>query len=136
MNSVERVKRICKERKIAISRLERDLGYANGYISQLRKGVLPDDRLRQIAAYLCVSVSYLMDEPQPDPVLTPRDRQDIARDLEQFILRLDSKEALMFDGDPMSDEARQSILAAMKLGLEAAKVRNKEKFTPYKYRKE
>lgn len=35
----------------------------------------------------------------------------------------------------MSDEARESIRAAMKLGLEAAKVKNKERFTPKKYRK-
>lgn len=134
MNSVERVKMICRERKIAISRLEKDLGYANGYIGQLRKGVLPDDRLREIAEYLSVSPAFLMNGTQADS-LTEADDRDIARDLETFILRLDSGEALMFDGDPMSDEARQSILAAMKLGLEAAKVRNKEKFTPNRYRK-
>lgn len=45
MNSVERVKQLCKERKIPISRLEKDLGFANGYIGQLRKGTFPDDRL-------------------------------------------------------------------------------------------
>ena len=48
---------------------------------------------------------------------------------------LDSAGDLQFDGDPMSDEARESIRAAMKLGLEAAKVKNKERFTPRKYRK-
>lgn len=41
MNSVELVKNICKERKIPISKMERDLGYANGYIGQLKKGVFP-----------------------------------------------------------------------------------------------
>lgn len=60
MNSVERVKSICKERKIPISKLERDLNYGNGYISQLRKGVFPDDRLAEIAKYLSVSATYLM----------------------------------------------------------------------------
>ena len=45
MNSVDRVKKICKDRKIPISRLERDLGFSNGYISQLRKGVFPEDRI-------------------------------------------------------------------------------------------
>ena len=60
MNSVERVKTICKDRKIPISKLERDLGYSNAYISQLRKGTFPDDRLKEIANYLNVSVDYLM----------------------------------------------------------------------------
>ena len=54
MNSVERVKTICKDRKIPISKLERDLGYSNGYIGQLRKGA------QLIADYFGVSVDYLM----------------------------------------------------------------------------
>lgn len=60
MNSVERVKTICKDRKIPISKLERDLGYSNGYIGQLRKGTFPNDRLKEIADYFGVSVDYLM----------------------------------------------------------------------------
>ena len=60
MNSVERVKAICKERKIPISKMERDLGYANGYIGQLKKGVFPADRLQNISEYLGVSTEYLL----------------------------------------------------------------------------
>ena len=60
MNSVERVKAICRERRIPISKLERELGYANGYIGQLKKGVFPDNRLSEIADYLSVSAEYLM----------------------------------------------------------------------------
>lgn len=225
MNSVELVKKLCKERKIPISKLERDLGYSNGYIGQLRKGVFPTDRLVQIANYLSVPVGYLLqteaeceyssgngfyppeffwdkinsdrarflhyyiwgnsnsveelknvwhisiehpeivpDEtfkrfveenvrllgfdpengewdivmyPQKEktPTLTEKDRRDIARDLERLMADLDTAGDLQFDGDPMSDEARESIKAAMKLGLEAAKLKNKERFTPKKYRK-
>ena len=64
MTSVDKVKALCKERKIPISRLERDLGYANGYIGQLRKGTFPDDRLVEIAAYLDVSTTYLTGEDE------------------------------------------------------------------------
>lgn len=60
MNSVERVKAICKERKIPISKMERDLGYANGYIGQLKKGVFPADRLQDISEYLGASAEYLL----------------------------------------------------------------------------
>lgn len=60
MNSVERVKWICKERKIPISKLEKDLGFSNGYIGQLRKGVFPGDRLAQIADYFGVTTNYLL----------------------------------------------------------------------------
>lgn len=62
MNSVEKVKKICKERKIPISKLERDLGYSNGYIGQLKKGVFPANRLKEIANYLYVSTDFLIDD--------------------------------------------------------------------------
>lgn len=62
MNSVEKVKSICKERKIPISKLERDLGFANGYIGQLRKGTFPNDRIVAISEYLNVPIAYLLGE--------------------------------------------------------------------------
>lgn len=137
MNSVERVRAICKERKIAISKLEKDLGFSNGYIGQLRKGVFPADRLAAIANYLSVTPDYLMhgEERKKTPVLTQKDERDIARNLEKIMDDLENSGDLMFDGDPMSDEAKESIRSAIKLGLEAAKLKNKEIYTPKKYRK-
>lgn len=78
MNSVERVKNLCKERGIPVSRLEKELGFANGYISQLRKGVFPSNRLVEIAEYFGVSVDYLVsgtEETEKKP--TPEGRQGI-----------------------------------------------------------
>lgn len=139
MNCVDRVKAICKERRIPLSKLERDLGFANGYIGQLRKGVFPTDRLMLIADYLSVSPTYLITGEQEakenPPALNSRDKRDIAKDLEEMMAHLDNAGDLMFDGDPMSDEARATIRAAMQLGLEAAKLKNKERFTPNKYKK-
>lgn len=69
------------------------------------------------------------------PALTEKDERDIAKTLEALMDQLDSGSDLMFDGDPISDEARESIRSAMELGLKAAKIKNKERFTPKKYRK-
>ena len=60
MNSVERVRAICRERKIPISKLEKDLGFANGYIGQLRRGVFSSQRLYAIAEYLSVTPEFLL----------------------------------------------------------------------------
>ena len=60
MDTVERIKSICKERKIAISKLEKDCGFGNSYIRELRKGTLPADRLLTISQYLGMSMYYLM----------------------------------------------------------------------------
>lgn len=59
MNSVDFVKSICKDRRIPISRLERDLGFANGYIGQLKKGTFPYERLVMIADYLGYDPDYI-----------------------------------------------------------------------------
>lgn len=59
MTAVDRVKKICKERKIPISKLESDLGFGNAYISGLKKGVFPNDRLISISEYLNLSAEYI-----------------------------------------------------------------------------
>lgn len=60
MDSVERIKKICKERGIAISKLERECGFANAYFNGLRRGMIPADRLQIVAEYLGVSTQYLL----------------------------------------------------------------------------
>lgn len=64
MNTVEKVKKICKERDIPIYKLEKELGFSNGYIGQLRKGQFPYDRLVKIAEYLNLSIDYLTGKEQ------------------------------------------------------------------------
>ena len=137
MNSVERVKEICKNRKIPISKLEKELGFSNGYISQLRKGVFPADRLEKISNFLGVTTTYLMTgEENSEKSLTPKDEKDIEKILEQTREQLMNQEGLMFDGDPASPEAIDSILSAMQIGMELAKKKSKEKYTPKKYKKD
>ena len=75
MNSVERVKAICKERKIPISKLESDLKFGNGYVGQLRKGVFPADRLAKIADYLSVTTDYLLTGKETKKAPTPEDER-------------------------------------------------------------
>lgn len=60
MTAVERLKAICKNIEMPISKLERECGFSNGYIGQLRKGTLPDDRLKIICELLGISPEYLM----------------------------------------------------------------------------
>lgn len=83
MNSVERVKEICKERKIPISKIERELGYANGYIGQLKKGVFPADRLQDIAEYLGVSSEYLLngDEKESNKYYLNEETAQVAQEI-------------------------------------------------------
>ena len=80
MNEVEKVKKICKERGIPIAKLERDCGFCNGYIGQLKKGIFPSDRLIKIAAYLEIPLSGLSDaaaKTQADWIMATHDGTEI-----------------------------------------------------------
>ena len=130
---------LCKMRGVRPGRAADEIGINRGTVTSWKKaGYSPRaETLQKIADYFGVSVSYLLGmETKTAPTLTEKDERDIARDLEGIMAQLDAGGDLMFDGDPMSDEARESIRAAMKLGLEAARLKNKERFTPKKYRKE
>jgi transcriptional regulator with XRE-family HTH domain len=111
MNTVERIKAICKERKIAISKLEKDCGFSNGYIGQLRKGTVPDDRLIVIAEYLNLSVEYLMTgkEQKPDYLYTDENTEflievtKMAKD-KDFVARMKKYMELMKDSKKSVDD--------------------------------
>ena len=136
MNSVERVKQICKERKIPISRLEKDLGFSNGYIGQLKKGSFPADRLSKIASYLDLSAEYLMNRSEKT-VLTEKDNRDIAKDLNNIMEKLTSGEdgPASYNGEELSPEAAELFRDELEIALKRLKIINKEKYTPKKYKK-
>lgn len=141
MNSVERVKELCKERKIPISKLEKDLGFSNGYIGQLRKGVFPSDRLILIADYLKVSADYLMTGETPsekkEATFTPKDERDIKKDLDSIMEKLTSGESgpASYDGEALDPEAAELFRDELEIALRRLKIINKEKYTPKKYKK-
>ena len=136
MNSVDREKKICKERKIPISKLERELGFSNGYISQLKKGVFPSDRLILIANYLQVSTEFLMNGVDDDG-LTDKDNRDIARDMENIRSKLlsGSDGPLSYDGEPIPEEDAELLLGQIELMMRRLKPINKEKYNPNKNKK-
>lgn len=129
---------LCKKKGVSCKRAAEEIGLSNSITTKWKKtGATPSgDTLLKIADYFGVSVGYLLgNEIENTPALNERDRRDIAKNLEQMLSDLESNGDLMFDGDPMSDEARASIRQALQMGLEIAKVKNKERFTPKKYRK-
>ena len=123
------------------------LGYkSKTTIAKIENGTndIVQSRVTEFAKVLDTTPAYLMGWTQLDgnvvnekePELTARDERDIAKILEQTKELLLSQEGLMFDGDPASPEAINSILDAMQIGMEMAKKKNKEKYTPKKYKKD
>lgn len=81
-NSVEMVRRLCKDQKIAICKLEKDCGFSNGYLNPKKMSKLPYDRAQMIAKYLDVPVELILtgQERQPEEPRDPDilDRVDVA----------------------------------------------------------
>lgn len=126
--------------KVTAYQVSKATGIAQSTFSswKSRRNLLSGERAKQIADYFGVSVDYLMTGKEDAPkesTLTPKDERDIKNILantEQLL----KQDGLMFDGNPASPEAIDSILSAMQIGMEMAKKKNKEKYTPKKYKKD
>lgn len=136
MNSVEKVKEICKGRGIPISRLEKDLGFSNGYIGQLRKGTFPNDRLVRISEYLDIPIEYFLDENRDD-ALSSKDLKDIAKDMENIRRKLMNSEdgPASYDGTAIPEADAELLLGQIELMMKRLKPINKEKYNPNKNKK-
>ena len=131
-----------KNKGLSMKELGEIIGVAESTVSQYETGKREPDfeTLLKLGEYFNVSVDYLLRgdiaQNEKSPALTKKDERDIAKKLKELKETIENQDGLMFDGDPMSDEAKESILAAMELGLQAAKLKNKEKYTPKKYKKD
>ena len=90
-------------------------------------------KIDMICKFFDINRSDLMNDSSSQPELNKRDTKQIEEILQQTKDKLTSQEGLMFDDDPASPEAIDSILNAMEIGMEMAKRKNKEKYTPKKY---
>ena len=96
--------------------------------------------LQKIADYFGVTVDYLMtgkDEKPSEPQLTPRDKRDIARDLESIMQKLSDKEngPASYNGQDLSPESTDLFKEELEIALKRLKIINKEKYNPNKNKK-
>lgn len=123
------LQQLCNERGIAVSALLDELGMSRGNIARWKSGLEPKaSTKKRIANFLNVTISALEEKPITDSDgLTEADRRDIAIELEQLMNEMTRSGNLMFDGDPATPEAMESLRNAMEMGLIYAKKINKDK---------
>lgn len=105
MNSVEKVLNLCKERKIAISKLEKECGFANGYIRQLKKGTFTMERLLKIAGFFGLPIEYFYDDREYLPSTDP----ELDQLLEQLKNRPECRMLFKLAADATADDVRQAV---------------------------
>lgn len=96
--------------------------------------------LQKIADYFGVTVDYLMtgkDEKPSEPQLTPRDKRDIAKDLESIMEKLNSQEdgPASFDGHDIPEDDRELFATQLEAMLVRLKKINKDLYNPNKNKK-
>ncbi|MGP1598526.1 helix-turn-helix domain-containing protein [Peptoanaerobacter stomatis] len=136
-NFVDIINEVMKEKNINQSELSRKTGITQSTISDWVRGkYLPrQDKIDVLAKALDVQPAYLMGFIDNEPYsLNRRDIKEIDEYMEQVERDL-TNASMMFDGEPMDEESLQLVLNSMRVGIEMAKKRNKEKYTPKKYRK-
>lgn len=141
MSLVDKIKTLCKEKKITVAELERKTGISNGQIRKWDSSTPGIDKLELVADYFDVSVDYLLGRTDKKSYyeLTAKDERDIEKELQRLIDDLNSESGYAaFDGkslDEYSEEDRELLKASLENTLRLSKRLAKQKFTPKKYRK-
>lgn len=133
MTILERIQEQCVKTGTSVAAIEKEVGFGNGTIYKWKDRSPSADNLTKVADHLGVSVDSLLGRESLN--LNRKDHRDIEKILADTREQLLTSEGLMFDGQPATEEDMQQILDAMQIGLEMAKKKNKEKYTPKKYRK-
>lgn len=129
----KRLAALCDERGISGYRMCKDVGIQPSIMTDLKMGrrsSVKAETADRIANYFGVSVGYLLGnekEPATDSDgFTPAERRDIAKEVERMMADLEHQGDLMFDGDPATPEALESIRTAFMIGLTHARKLNKQ----------
>lgn len=137
MSLVERIKYLCKHRKITVASLERTLEFGNGTIRKWDKAYPSADKLKKVADYFGVTTDYLLNESDDTAsvkgTLSKKDQNDIEKRMKEIKKDLEASDGLMFSGEPMTEEAVESLMTAMDYIVTQTKIINK-KYIPKKYR--
>lgn len=119
MTTYEIIQNLCRENKIAVTALERELGFGRGSIGKMKTGGTSAKRLQMIADYFGVSIEYLITNKESA-------ERDIAKQIENTLSDLASQEALMFSGEPMDDNTRELLKISLENSIKVAKINAKQ----------
>jgi len=119
--------KLCNQKGVSPTVAVVEMGFQKSVATRWKKSIPTDANKLKIAEYFGVSVDDLMSAEKETPALTKEDERDIKNKIDEIIDMMAEQKGLMFDGDPLTPEAIESIRSAMELGMAAAKTKNKKK---------
>lgn len=137
MDVLSRVQMLCKDKKIGIAKMERDIGLSKGASYKWKSSNPSMDVLKKLSAYFNVPVGHITgaEDKEWEPTITEKDERDIKNIIEALKSKLSTEQGLMYDGEPMDEESQQNVLAAIEVAERTAILEAKRRFTPDKYKK-
>lgn len=142
---MNRIKELRKKFGIKQIDLCKQLGVVQGTLSGWENNKYEPDltSLAKMAEIFDVSVDYLLGvsdvEGGKNTVnLTPKDERNIQKELEKMMADLDSGQSgpSFYGGDmELTDYDREVLKGSLEQALRIIKLKNKETYTPHKYRK-
>lgn len=135
MSVVERIQTLCIQKGLTLTGLERELNIGRGIIKRWASSSPNIDNIQKVADYFHVSVDYLLGREQKQVELNARDKRDIAKKLEAIMDDLTGPEGILAYGGDVSEEDKELYRIAIQNALEVVKLKNKEKYNPYKNKK-
>lgn len=138
-----RMKSIRENKDLKQNKVAKKLSVSPYQLSRYENGKSkPDPELiAKIATYYDVSTDYLLGKTDSQKVAMTeelalsKDEKDVAKRLEDFKKDLTSADGLNFSGEPMSDDAKESLIEAMDHLFRQTQRINK-KYIPKKHRKD
>jgi transcriptional regulator with XRE-family HTH domain len=129
----DRLKKMRESKKLSQQQLAEKLNinrstYARYELNQTQ----PDyETLQRLADFYDVSTDYIL--TGINTKLTEKDERDVAKRMEKIKQDLAADGGLSFYGEPLSEEAKESLIEAMEYAVRTAQRINK-KYIPKKYR--
>lgn len=130
----ERVKKLCRDKKVSMNQAETEIGLAKGYISKLNNSNPNTKTLQKIASYFNVSVEYLLtgkeeENEQKKTSISEQEELDILNDVDVIIEKLKKGEevVLRFNGERTDDEGIELLRQSLLNTCRTAKLISKQK---------
>lgn len=135
-----RIKKLLERENLSQRELAIAIGSSESTISRYiqNKRVPYGDTLTRLAKALNTTSDYLLTgKEETESTLNDRDKKDIEKDLKKIMDDFKSGESgpAFYDGVELDNDDLDKLEIAMRTALEIAKVKNKEKYTPKKYKK-
>ena len=140
MSIGERIKTLRKESKLTQVELAKKSNISRSYLTDIENDRYNPslETLKAIANSLNVNLSDIVSEnSESNSTLNQRDKKSITNDLKELMdeFRSGTDGTAYYNGQELDQGDLDLIESAMKIALEQIKIKNKEKYTPKKYKK-